>query len=1271
MAKVQAAFKGLESLKGLAAVGIALAAVGTALALSVGPAIAFEAAFANVEKTVDGTPAQLARVREEIIGMSNSMPLAATEIAGVAAAAGQLGIQIDDVSMFTETMVQLGTATDLSAETAATAMARFTNVMREPTERVPVLAAALTELGNNSAATESEILILANRMAGASVQFGLSSEHTLALAAAMKSLGIESESGGSAMSRVMQEIQVAVETGNDKLAIFADVLGVTTDQFRSMVETNPEQVLVRFIEGLQGIEAEGGSVLQVLGALDLDTIRLLRTILSLVGGQDQLADSFALVRNEAAFGSALLDEYGRFAETAAAKIEILKNRFTNLGIAIGTPLLGGIVQATEVIGDFVLGLQNLFGPLASEIFALISNIAQGFANLGSALAGIGDSSIYGFLEGLASILTALLSVVNTLPPSLLAVGAALLVLQRAGAVSLVLGLLGDAMFVLNARAAGSAVTLNGTAIGLRSVGAAGASAAAGLALALGPMALLTAAAIAFGREYNKLKTIGREAGEALAESMDAARIGGNIDVIAGSLTDARNRVRELRAEVDVFGASADDNFTALNYTIRSVFDVFTGGQATRGFRETKAELIGLEAELARQERTTALWRQGVAEAGRQLGLTRDEIIPLARELGVLEGLTSGNSTAWLASVQAIQEYVVATQDASEFTGRTAAELIDVGVSLQDYADRWETTADVIAFAAERAGVSQDTLADPTKIEENTRALGPFIAAWESAGEAIGASIEEIVAWERAVDGLIAANDRLISSMDRVQAARDAATFGQRNLTEATAEYEKQLDLIAEGEGDYLALATASRQLAEAELANGAAVKETTAAMDERIAAIIEMAAASGDLDSELLDLLLTYGRLSAEETGIISTEALANLARGKELTDELKQSLQDEFVMRLVAETGRAEEEVRRALAYGQEWVMEAWIAVFGADITPADLGLDQINQRAEDWDAGSFAAMAGLGIDDVNAGFSTINDAADNWDALDVEATARVDESQVISGFDNMIAKGNDYADGPYGSNPTVEQGPVISGFDNMISKGDSFANKPYPAKPTVIEGSVFSTFESMIRKGLDFARNYNATLTATDLASGVIRNAKASLAGFAGVHSARLVASFSTGSSGGSVQRSFGGTRNAVLAAAANGGIMRFANGGFDEYTAEKPGKARIFTPRNPGRIFAEPETGGESYIPLSPAKRGTALPVFYQTGKILGVFADGGFSRYEPRVSGNIGATQINVNAPVSIEVKGGDGASAADIGREVGRQVDRAMVKLTREIENVRG
>ena len=168
-------------------VTLPLAALGTVATKS---AVDFESAFAGVRKTVDATDKELAKIEKGIKSMAKEMPTAATEIAGVAEAAGQLGIQTDNILGFTKTMVMLGDSTNMSADEAATSLARLANITGMSQKDFDKLGSTIVALGNNLATTESEITAMGLRLAGAGAQIGMSEAQILSFAGALSSVGL-------------------------------------------------------------------------------------------------------------------------------------------------------------------------------------------------------------------------------------------------------------------------------------------------------------------------------------------------------------------------------------------------------------------------------------------------------------------------------------------------------------------------------------------------------------------------------------------------------------------------------------------------------------------------------------------------------------------------------------------------------------------------------------------------------------------------------------------------------------------------------------------------------------------------------------------------------------------------------------------------------------------------------------------------------------------------------------------------------------------------
>ena len=82
---------------------------------------------------------------------------------------------------------------------------------------------ALVDLGNNFAATEDEIITTVLRIATAAKQTGASTADALAFATALQAIGVPAQAGGTAISRVFQEIERAIQNGDEQLQLFLKI----------------------------------------------------------------------------------------------------------------------------------------------------------------------------------------------------------------------------------------------------------------------------------------------------------------------------------------------------------------------------------------------------------------------------------------------------------------------------------------------------------------------------------------------------------------------------------------------------------------------------------------------------------------------------------------------------------------------------------------------------------------------------------------------------------------------------------------------------------------------------------------------------------------------------------------------------------------------------------------------------------------------------------------------------------------------------------------
>lgn len=411
--------------------GAVTAALGGA---AVNAAVRFEDALAGVAKTMNLTAEETAEVGALIRDLSREKPFKPEEIAGVAQIAGQLGIARESLVEFTSVMLDMGATTDMTAADAADAFARFAAAAGVPQDQFDEMASTVVHLGNNLAATESEIIKMAFRIAGAGKTVGLTTPEILALSAGLSSLGVKAEMGGSSMSRILKTMHNAVNgtTRESKASLesFASVAGTSAENFARVWQSSPQTALLQFLQGLTDLEEAGTNLVPVLDELGLKEIRVSDVTLRAKNGQETLKKALALASVGWQENTALTTEAERRYATTASQLRLLGNDFKNIAIEVGDNFLPALRSGIAGLREFIAnGGGEAFAPLRTA-----------FENLGAAALGalstIGSKFKEAFGEGddnMAVLVNAAAGAVNGLA------GAITLLAVPAGVVAGALG----------------------------------------------------------------------------------------------------------------------------------------------------------------------------------------------------------------------------------------------------------------------------------------------------------------------------------------------------------------------------------------------------------------------------------------------------------------------------------------------------------------------------------------------------------------------------------------------------------------------------------------------------------------------------------------------------------------------------------------------------------------------------------------------------------------------------------------------------------------
>ena len=420
-------------------------------------AVKWESAFAGVKKTNDeivdsngNVVYSYSDLEKGLRDLAKELPASHEEIAGVAEAAGQLGIQTDNVVSFTKTMIDLGESTNMSAETAATSLARLANITKLPQDKFSNLGSAIVELGNNFATTESEITEMSLRLAGAGTQIGLSQADIVGLATALSSVGIEAEMGGSALSKAMVNMQVATQTGLDamdqleeqtemsrrelellasnnskgfkelaqsigkttdeingtisaskNLEGFADIAGMTAEEFKQAFENDATGAIAAFIQGLGHAEEKGTTAIEMLDSMGISEVRLRDSLLRAGSASELFKDSISKANKAFEQNTALTDEANKRYETTESKVKALKNEVVDMAIDIGGPFVDALrdaLKASKPLLETLSTAAKAFSNTSPEVQKSIVKLIAWTAAAGPIIkvAGAGASKISTF-----------------------------------------------------------------------------------------------------------------------------------------------------------------------------------------------------------------------------------------------------------------------------------------------------------------------------------------------------------------------------------------------------------------------------------------------------------------------------------------------------------------------------------------------------------------------------------------------------------------------------------------------------------------------------------------------------------------------------------------------------------------------------------------------------------------------------------------------------------------------------------------------------------
>ena len=357
--------------------GAITAGIGRVVSAAAQAGIAQERAFADVERTAQGTTRSLSELKSAYTELSTKTTTSFADLSKIGTLGAQMNIPTNKLKDFTKAVAEFSTVTGMEVESASTAFGRFGEMMGELQESAPgkgdgyaVLANQIADLGAKSVATEPEIANMAVSIAAQGKSAGFTQNEILALSSTLSSLAIPKEWARGSLQRIFNSINSAAAEGGEKMHTYAQAVGVTDTEFQKLWRDDPNKVFQGILQNLAGIgdKVEKAQAIKDLGFKNVRDVELLSRMSNSVGLYvEQLKEA-----EKASKGTTFIDEsMGIIMDTLSAKIQAFQHALQNAGAAMNSSFM----VPFKLLITLAMGVVNAFAKLPAPIQAFVGALA--------------------------------------------------------------------------------------------------------------------------------------------------------------------------------------------------------------------------------------------------------------------------------------------------------------------------------------------------------------------------------------------------------------------------------------------------------------------------------------------------------------------------------------------------------------------------------------------------------------------------------------------------------------------------------------------------------------------------------------------------------------------------------------------------------------------------------------------------------------------------------------------------------------------------------
>lgn len=301
-------------------------------------------AFAKVQKTTGMTKAEVEGMNDAIKKLDTRT--LQSDLLKIGEVGGQIGVAKDEMLGFVEAtdkaVVALGDEFSGGAEEVTKKLGPLKILFKETKDlefgdAVNKIGSALNELGAAGTATAPVVADFAARM-GQLGDLSPQISQVMGLGASFQELGLTAEISSGGVANILLGAAKATE-------LFAKQVGLTEAAFKDLINTNPNEVLLKLAESFRGMPTD--KVVKQLDDLGIKSQEATK-VMSLLKDQTALVREKQELANRAmAEGTSLTKEFNIVNNTEAAQLEKAQKALENKRVELGQRLLPTYIAITK------------------------------------------------------------------------------------------------------------------------------------------------------------------------------------------------------------------------------------------------------------------------------------------------------------------------------------------------------------------------------------------------------------------------------------------------------------------------------------------------------------------------------------------------------------------------------------------------------------------------------------------------------------------------------------------------------------------------------------------------------------------------------------------------------------------------------------------------------------------------------------------------------------------------------------------------------------